>query len=358
MRPPPEPLPPASAGPSPRPLPTREELRALDVEGFVRRLDDSARAISEQGTLTSLLPPEDLTDTLADPRFAGADDLLRKSLRGLLVATSLRDVPPEVSLHPSVQARLWSAMEEMDSAVVGVGDTLGTLTHEERVEIGRALRDEPDLAEQALSLLGTEAERAGVSDERRADLRRMGEHACFRLRCSTPAFIDEQLEKLAKTRPLPFADAERRLAARLGPSQFEREKDWHLAVSDIWTAILAEEKVHLASGDPSGAPGGISPDDAYAPPAGNHAPPPGPVDTTSGTKVLKVGAWLFGMASSRRLRGRDGEHPRRHRGPRRPLLLFTAAAVLSVAGIICLLVGAILRAACVRHKMRALGLTE
>lgn len=330
----------------PRPLPTPVELAAIDVEGFLRRLDGNLDALSDRSALAPLLPPDALEGALADPRFSHADGLFRSTLRGSLVATSFLDLPAEARVHPEVQRRLWSAMDEMDAAVLGIGEALGSLHASERAAIGHALRDEPELGSAVLDALDAEARKAGVSDERRAHLRKTGEHACFRLRQSTPGFIAEQTDKLSKVRPLEAAEAERYLAAQLGDATFRREKEWHLGVMEVWQGLLGEQAARLAAaGDPGDSGGDISPDDAYAPPAGQGAPPPPPFNPNRGKTVLKVGAWLFGLGLFSGLAGtalvsvRDNEDV-----VIAGLFTFTAAAVLSVTGIVCLLVGAVLRA--------------
>jgi hypothetical protein len=330
----------------PRPLPAPEDLAALDVSAFLRRLDGNLAAISDRGLLAPLIPPAALEHALADPRFSHADELFRGTLRGSLVATSILDLPAEARVHPEVQRRLWSAMDEMDTAVLGIGKALESLSADERAGIGRALRDEPELGEAVLAALDARAEQAGVSGERRAHLRKTGEHACFRLRQSTPAFIEEQREKLGKLRPLEAAEAERYLAAQLGDTAFHQEKEWHLAVFETWQKVLEEQGARLEGAEDPGAGDGLSPDDAYAPPAGQGegAPPSRPFNPDRGRTVLKVGAWLFGLGLFAGLTGALLVSGSGNDIVIAGLFSFTAAAVLSVAGVICLLVGAILRA--------------
>lgn len=328
----------------PRPVPTREELASIDVNGFVSRLDANLHAIAHESALDALLP-RDAAERIADPRFAHADRLFRATLRGTLVATSFRDLPVAARVHPAVQDRMWSAMDEMDVAVSGIASSLSSLTKSERAEISRALRARPELGDSILAALESEAERAGVSEERRAHLREMGKHACFRLRQSADGFIDEYTAKLRKVRPRPVAEAERYLAAQLGEPAFSREREWHLAVQREWQSILEDQNMRLASADDPGG-GGISADDAYAPPAGGaQGPPPAPirfVDPNRGKTVLKVGAALFGIGVFCGVTGSiliQGSGDAIAAG----LISFTAAAVLSFVGVVCLLVGAILR---------------
>ena len=348
VRPPPSPAAPFAH--LPRPLPTPEDLAALDVHGFLERLDRSLDSISTDSSLDALLPG--VSDAIAeDPRFASADSLFRSTLRGTLVATSFRDLPPEARVHPAVQHRMWSAMDEIDAAVHGIGDTLGSFTEDERARITRALRERPELGERVLAALESEAERAGVSAERRAHLRETGKHACFRLRQSTSAFIDEYAAKLRKVTDRPLPEAERVLAAQLGQTAFVQERDWHLAVQAEWQKLLSEQALRLSgptlhlAPDGEGGDGGISPDDAYAPPIGMAPPatPPAGYNPDRGKTVLKVGAWLFGLGMMAGFTGAVLVSARTDDIQIAGLFAFTAAAVLGLAGLICLLIGGILR---------------
>lgn len=331
-----------------RPLPTRAELAALDVDPFLHRLEHNLSAITADSSLAALLPPDAPRELTADPRFADADALFRSTLRGLLVATSFRDLPEPARLHPAVQDHMWSAMDEMDTAVGGVAGALSSLTAAERTEINRALRDQPDLGARVLAVLDAEAAKAGISPERRDHLRSIGQQATFRLRQSTTGFIDEYAGKVQRSRPRPPAEAERYLAAQLGETSFQQERTWHLAVAAEWQTLLAEQNAHLSSGPDSegDSGGGISADDAYAPPAGHALPPPLPPggrDPNSGLKVLKVGAGLFGFAVFSGILGAILISTGNDNAVLAGLFSFTAAALLSVAGLICLIVGAILR---------------
>jgi hypothetical protein len=237
-------------------------------------------------------------------------------------------------------------MDEMDVSLRGVGDALGALTDEERTEIGDALRAEPELGARVLDVLDAEAEKAGVSEERRAHLRKTGEHACFRMRISTSSFIEEYAGKVRRSRPLAATEAERYLAASMGEAAFQEEREWQFAVFEEWRHLLAAQSAHLAAG--AGKGGGsddFSADDAYAPPANPLAPPPpaSPVDPNSGKTVLKVGAWLFGIGLMAGATGGLLVSSRNDDAAIAGLFSFTAAAVLGLGGLICLLIGAILR---------------
>jgi len=349
VRPPPSRARSSTRGPlaAERPLPTREQLAALDIDPFVERLDRNVSAIS-RSSLAALVPPDAAHDLYQDPRFAGADALFRTTLRGFLVASSFRDLPDEARVHPAVQARMWSAMDEMDSGVRGLSDTLSSMTAAERAEVGQALRAEPELGNQVLHLLDAEAAKAGVSTERREHLHQLGKQACFRLRQSTSGFIDEYTGKVRKSRPQNLPEAERHLAAQMGEAAFEQERTWQLAVSQEWHTILAEQNSRLASGAPFGsAPesSGFSADEAYAPPAAlQPPPPPGGHDPNSGRTVLKVGAILFGIGVFSGVLGGVLVSARNDDFVLAGLFSFTAAALFSAAGLICLIVGAILRA--------------
>ncbi|MBK8254776.1 MAG: hypothetical protein IPK82_19215 [Polyangiaceae bacterium] len=333
--------PPSPSTHLPKPLPTVEHLQSLQVQEFLSNLDLSANAISLQSSLASILPSAEAENILTDPRFAHADQMFRATLRGALVATSLSDLPSEVVVHPGVQNRIWNSLNDMDAAVVEISKTLSNLTPEERAQITAALRSEPSLSTQILGAIDEQAKLAGVSEQRRAHFAQLGEHAFFRLKLSTSTFIDEQVEKVQKVAPRPVEEAERYLEAQLGSTQFQAQKNWHLTVAEMWKGILAEETRRLTSDD---QPSSVSPDDAYAPPAAGAPPPASPFNPDAGKKVLRVGAWLFGIGAFAGLTGAILVNQRDSDVVLSGLFSFTAAAVLSISGLICLLIGAILRA--------------
>src|SRR5690349_11835115 len=92
-----------------RPVPAPAELAAIDVDGFVRRLDRNLTTIASESSLAALVPPDALAKLREDPRFADVDSLFRATLRGTLVATSFRALPDAARPHPAVQDRLWSS---------------------------------------------------------------------------------------------------------------------------------------------------------------------------------------------------------------------------------------------------------
>ncbi|MFO0589264.1 MAG: hypothetical protein U0441_17130 [Polyangiaceae bacterium] len=342
MRPPPPPAEPTLPA-SPRPLPTPEELASIDVRGFLDRLDGNLAAISFDSTFEGLLPGI-ASAAPDDPRFAAVEPLFRETLKSTLLATSFRDLSPEARLHPEVQSRMWGAMDDIDSAVRRMAATLESITPEERADITRALREHPELGERALAAIVAESDRAGVSPERREHLRSLGQHACFRLRHSADGFIEEHLDKLRRAKDRPVADAERHLAAQLG-HDFDAERTWHLAVHEEWQKLLAAADLRLTSAGSDGPSGGIDADDAYAPPAGGQPPPPKlpyGFNPDRGKSVLRVGAWLFGISV---MCGLTGGVLVQMNGDAAfvGLISFTFAAVFALAGMICLLVGGILR---------------
>jgi hypothetical protein len=342
----------SSASAGGRALPTPDQLAALDVGGFVRRLDRNLATITDESSLASLFPPGLIDNLRDDPRACGAGALFRSTLRGTLVATSFRALPEEARVHPAVQARLWSAIDEVDTAVHGVSDALEALTTDERNAISRALRDDPSLGARVLEALDTEAQKAGVAGERRDQLRKIGQQACFRLRQSTSGFIEEYTEKVRKSQPRSAADSERYLRALRGGGDLREERAWQFGVMEEWQKLLAAQASRLAGPD---EPAGFSADDAYAPPTTPLAPPgspPGGYDPNSGKKVLKVGAYLFGIgvmvgATSGLLVSTSNDT-----AVITGLFGFTAAALLTLGGTVCLLIGAILRATA-RSRQRA-----
>ena len=182
----------------------------------------------------------------------------------------------------------------------------------------------------------------------------MGKNACFRLRQSTSGLIEEHLAKLHKARPRDADEAERYLAAQWGDARFTEERAWQLAVRDEWEHVLTLEKARFTD---SSEGGGISADDAYAPPAASSAAPPAvppAFDPDRGKKVLRVGAWLFGIGILSAATGGILVQSRQDSAIVTGLVAFTVAALLSLGGLVCLMVGGILRLH-TRSQMRAMG---
>src|SRR5262245_61297387 len=147
------------------PTPNIQDLLGLHMDGYLTSLDTSLSLIhSANGAeaqkrlegFSGLRTQERYRD---DPRFTGAEELVRKTLRSMLVGSSFGDLADEGRAHPGMQARVWNSMSEMDEMVLGMNKTMSALTPTERADIGRTLRSDPAVGLRVLSALDAEAER-------------------------------------------------------------------------------------------------------------------------------------------------------------------------------------------------------
>ncbi len=118
-------------------------------------------------------------------------------------------------MHPEVQRRLWGALDEMDTCVLGVGEALEALTVDERAAIGRAMREDGARGDRT-QMRSTPRPKAGVSDERKPceEWASMSVFDCAsRLRGSSPG----KAASSRKVRPLPPGRTIPRRPAREAP---------------------------------------------------------------------------------------------------------------------------------------------
>jgi hypothetical protein len=311
---------------APPPLP----LSNRDMELFLSRLDHSMKAVSTTNALSSLLPKKALDKIKTDdPEFQKNDQLFRKTLRSLLLVGSFKDLPEEGRVHPGMQDRMWRALPEMNDAMLGMTDMLEALTPTERADIGRMLRKDPDLGMRIIGALDNEAAVAGVTLARRMHMRTVAADTSFRMRQSTPLFIEEYTGKVRKIADRQGSSEafQRRLAAQMGDAAFwgyqartqELASRWQIARADAGDEESANENIN----------------GPYAPGVGGKKEPRGGTALMVGGILLGVGALIAGIgglivASSGDIGG---------------AILITVGAAVGLGGLITLIVGAIMRLA-------------
>lgn len=372
------------------PVPSLAELQALDMDGFLKRLDTSLGFLQSSSSFSSVLSNKVVTDARKDPRFEKSEDTIRKTMRSLLLTGSFGDLPEAGRAHPGMQARLWNSMQEMDDAVLGMNKLMTSLTPTERADISRLMREDPTVAPRILDTLDQEGVKAGVSDKRRAHMREIGKHVCFRIRQSTSSFIDEYDDKVKKVaaRDSSLEAVQRRLMAEMGESAFWEFHARQTALVQAWQQVpgLAQTAPPNAGPAPTGTSWGVGTATAtgigtatamppgtapsatgtyvvypYPPPGASGYPPVGmPVgsvilagDTNyddqgrniaklhKGTVLLGVGGGLLGLGAIAAGIGAVlvGKSDTSIAGA----FVFTAAALLGLGGIGCLIAGGIIR---------------
>ncbi|MBK8254260.1 MAG: twin-arginine translocation signal domain-containing protein [Polyangiaceae bacterium] len=250
------------------PVPSIDELSALNMDGFLKSLDTSLGYLRSSSSLDALVSKDVQDLARKDPRFSKSEEVVRSTMRQLLLTGSFGDLPEVGRLHPGMQARMWSSVQEMDDAVGGMNKMLTSLTPTERADISRLLREDPTVTERVLQTLDEEGAKAGVNEKRRNHMREVGKHACFRLRQSTGLFIDEYDDKVKKVtaRDGSVEAFQRRFMAQMGETAFWDYHRRQMALAQAWQQVpgIAQQ----------GVPQGVPPTGTMAP----LPPPPPPGD--------------------------------------------------------------------------------
>src|SRR6185503_1844195 len=222
------------------------------------------------------------------------EQLVKKSLRSLLLVGSFRDLPEEARQHPGMQARMWGSMQEMDEAIFGMTHALTRFTPDERIRIREVLNDKPDLGMQIAEALDKDAVAAGVSAARRLHLRTLSAQIGFRLkRQPVTTLIDEYTAKVQK------------VSARHGYTEEMQRR--------IASQVLSHGYLGMQAGPPPAGSGAVPP--PPPPPAGaepgrqwlapypytaaQDPPPAEPTEPMSkpGSRVITAGGIMMGVAA-------------------------------------------------------------
>lgn len=241
-----------------------KQLRLADhgrlVEGFVAAAKPGPRTPEKQAQIDR------------------SDGLMRRVMRTLFITQSFRDLDPEVQLHPAVQERLESHMEEIDTTVFELSDFLAGQTPEQRARLRDTLRQQPDTAMQIGEELDRHAAAVGVSPERRKQLRSMMSQATFRMRTEAPgAIIDEYTAKVERLRGQDGSSAlALSLSEKMGQRAFWRYQQY----------LTQSSAPGTTAADPSMAasnPGASTPTGAQR------------RKSSSGKRAMRGGAYMMGI---------------------------------------------------------------
>ena len=126
-------------------------------------------------------------------------------------------------MHPGLQDRMRHHKGEFEQTVVDVTDLLAKLDDGQKKKVQNHLRKEPDLGMKIAEAIDNEAAIAGVSNQRRLQLRSMMMQASFRLKNTSPGVvIDEYVDKARRLGAESGQQTEMalRLAGRAGSDSF------------------------------------------------------------------------------------------------------------------------------------------
>ncbi|MDX1493990.1 MAG: hypothetical protein R3253_08035 [Longimicrobiales bacterium] len=199
---------------APRSTGTRPEQPA-DMEKYLEQVDYGVERISGW-------PVADMLGTSGESS-GSTEELVRKSMLSLYMAGMFGDLSVENQLHPGMQDRMWSASSTMDEALDEVTTFLQSRSNEELERVRTTLRDRPDVLRQVVGLVDEQAERSGISDPRRAQLRAMFNDVAWRFEHQAPSLlIDEYVGKVQKLAATDVEDAahQRWLMAKIGEEVF------------------------------------------------------------------------------------------------------------------------------------------
>lgn len=203
-------------------------------------------------------------DDIARDHLNPSEIRFRDMLKTLIITQSFRELPEEVQRHPLVQSRLARDIDSIDASVRTTADHLESLGEAERESIRTALMENPDLVMDLCETLDVEAGKAGMSANRRMQLRSMMTQTSFRLKSASPSVvIDEQVSKVRRaeaTHRNQFLASQ--MATEAGNESFWRQR---------------EQSAHL-----------------------NAAPEAGPVPEprrVPGQGAMKSGAWMMGIGA-------------------------------------------------------------
>jgi hypothetical protein len=169
-----------------------------DMDAFLGRLDSNMATIRDGNPMRDAFDRTLLGEpVLAAPQLRSAEDLTRKSLRSLLLAGSVGDLPAEARTHPGIVDRLTRGLDEMDEATLGVTAHLEQLDPARRKAIQGRLRADPGLGMSIVEAFDTEASAIGVSLQRRTHLRSIATQVTWRLNAQPlSTFVDESSAKV------------------------------------------------------------------------------------------------------------------------------------------------------------------
>lgn len=214
---------------------------AIDIDAFVGELDRKLEAMTN--------PLSGIVRDKARARDPHVSELVRKSLRSLVMVSAFHDLPEEARLHPAVQSRMWSAMPDMDDAVVGMTSLFANLTPQQKRAAEQKLKADPELPMRVAQAIDREAERVGLNTSGRGRLRGMATTLSWRLRHQPASLVFND-----------YAGRMERIVARRGSeAQRERLFAMEIAQTSFWSSLAGQVETSTV---PSEAPARADKEDA------------------------------------------------------------------------------------------------
>ena len=179
------------------------------------------------------------------PRTAEGHNLLQRTFAALHIATTFRELPPEVQAREDNQRRMWRAMPLLDSAMLDLADYLAGLSREERRRLQREIDRDPKLVMDIVGTLDEQAAHVGVPARQRAQLRAAGAQVSWRVaHQSVDALLGEMTDKVERVKERHGRDEElrRAIAAKVAEAQL-----FGAPTADATTHLMLAADVSAAS---------------------------------------------------------------------------------------------------------------
>jgi hypothetical protein len=277
----------------------------LDPEAarqLVDKIDQRMAWIREASLPEDVLPLSKLPRTAeASAEVERTRTLVRKSVRTLYLTGRFLDMPEEMKAHPGVQARLRAMQPEMDDAVLGMTERLERMTPEDHRRVQSYLKKDDLFADRLAYLLEKTGADDGLSFQRTFGVRSTTLDLAHRMAAQSPALVvDPIVRKVRRIEAHPRSDAElsRRLAARVGEQAFWEHQERLALLHEAWQsrvgtaeAVASDTYVWPVYPPPPPPPQPAKIDPADLPPP----EPPAQPHSSKGQRTMSTGGTIMGF---------------------------------------------------------------
>jgi hypothetical protein len=258
--------------------------------------------------------------------------VVRAASRTLYFTGAFMELEEHQRLHPGVQERMRRLQPEMDEAVDGMASYVESLSLAEHRALQDAFRRDPDLATRVGEQLHQVAKEDGFGFSRRVDLRLAVADFAARIRTQNASLVlDPIAEKVRRIQANPRTEAEqeRLLTIRSGEQAFWDFQQRSARAVAAWDAVYANR--------PALYLGAL--DETYPTPA---APPPAKSAKERAGEVMRTGGVIMGIGVGTAALGGILYLASSSLHAVGIVLGVTVGPILLIAGIIVLIVGAVM----------------
>ncbi|MCP4604144.1 MAG: hypothetical protein GY847_27090 [Proteobacteria bacterium] len=220
-----------------------QRVARLDMDSYLAEFDTSMRRID--GFTCNSTNPCDAFDQLG-----------RSATRSLGVSSMFRDLPLEGKLHPGMQRRVFSHLDEMDQSVFGGGEMIASSGLASDPGVIAAIQGPENPGMKFLERFDRHAADGKISNRKRYRLRKIGIDAVERMRRQCPEVVFDdayaKVKQMQRTAELcgSVEEANRRATImRVGREAYENRE------REIAQIIRYYDRQLIASNDPNFVPG-------------------------------------------------------------------------------------------------------